>query len=348
MPKLPIGMYRRGRSYYYRTQQGAVDLRRSLGTDFEQAKRRYRALIRRSPFATELPTMTVKQAMDRWLTTAIALRRIESGQRDVAARVRRYVLPCLGHLVVAEITPDDVLRYRVTLERKGLRVTLVRRLLSDVRAFFRWAAYEARLIAEPPVPRRLLPRLQETFPKRLIDKEVTAITAIREPYGFIVRLGLASGLRWGELSRLQSRDIQRGVIHLAQTKSGKVRRIPLPPEILRELASRVGRLVPFAHPGTFARQVRKFSGVARFHVHMLRHTFACRWVEAGGNLAVLQELLGHSSIVVTQRYGRPSDDIIRAEVLRIAEQSGTGAGTAASRTLEENGVREVLAVAVTR
>ena len=51
---------------------------------------------------------------------------------------------------------------------------------------------------------------------------------------------------------------------------------------------------------------RKLSGVERFHVHMLRHTFACAWVDRGGSLAALQLLLGHSSITTTQRYGRPA------------------------------------------
>jgi hypothetical protein len=50
-------------------------------------------------------------------------------------------------------------------------------------------------------------------------------------------------------------------------------------------------------------------------------------VDAGGNLAALQSVLGHSSIVVTQRYAKLSDDAVTAEALRVAVQSVTGAVT---------------------
>jgi integrase len=63
--------------------------------------------------------------------------------------------------------------------------------------------------------------------------------------------------------------------------------------------------------------VRGRTGIERFHVHQLRHTFACRWLEAGGSLAALQELLGHSSIVTTQRYGRLAEAHVRDEVERL-------------------------------
>jgi len=60
--------------------------------------------------------------------------------------------------------------------------------------------------------------------------------------------------------------------------------------------------------------VRRYSGVATFHAHQLRHTFACRWLERGGSLAALQQMLGHSPIVTTQSYARISDEMVRREV----------------------------------
>jgi len=65
--------------------------------------------------------------------------------------------------------------------------------------------------------------------------------------------------------------------------------------------------------------IQQESGVGRFHPHQLRHTFACMWLERGGSLAALQQVLGHSTIVTTQRYARLTDGIVRAEAERMGQ-----------------------------
>ena len=47
------------------------------------------------------------------------------------------------------------------------------------------------------------------------------------------------------------------------------------------------------------------------------HTFACRWLECGGSLAALQEILGHASIVRTQRYARLGEEHVRTEAAKV-------------------------------
>jgi integrase len=106
---------------------------------------------------------------------------------------------------------------------------------------------------------------------------------------------------------------------VSNTKSGKVRRVPLPPDLLEELRFKIGPLLPIRDSWGFTKQVRAYSKVERFHPHQLRHTFATRWAEDGGNLAALQLALGHSSILVTQRYARLTDEHVRAEAQRLVE-----------------------------
>ena len=86
----------------------------------------------------------------------------------------------------------------------------------------------------------------------------------------------------------------------------------------------MGRLVGYSwkSPGSFAQAVRRASGVTGFHVHQLRHAFACQWIERGGSLAALQQILGHATIVTTKRYARLSDDAVRREALRVAACDG--------------------------
>jgi integrase len=99
-----------------------------------------------------------------------------------------------------------------------------------------------------------------------------------------------------------------------------VRRVPLTVELLAEAdVNGYHRFVPYAvnSPGSFSRMVRQHSGIADFHVHRCRHTFAMRWLEAGGNLAVLQQVLGHRDLTTTMRYARVTDELIAREADRV-------------------------------
>ena len=232
----------------------------------------------------------------------------------------------MGHVLLGRVTQEDIRAYRLWLERKTtLGPTSVWHVLSDCRCLLNWSE-SAGLIDRSPFPRRVMPRLQERPPDRLTEAEVEAILAIPEPYAFICRLGLGTGLRLGELCRASSSDLevartesgeQQGVLVVHHTKSRKVRRVPLTRALWGELRLRVGRFMPLIDGWSFADKVGRLSGVERFHAHQMRHTFACGWIEAGGSLAALQEMLGHSSIVTTQRYGRLSSDMVRREAERV-------------------------------
>ncbi len=54
-------------------------------------------------------------------------------------------------------------------------------------------------------------------------------------------------------------------------------------------------------------------GISHVHVHQLRHSFATRSVNSGMSAAVLQELMGHSSLSTTQRYFRVKPERLSRE-----------------------------------
>lgn len=316
MPRLMKGMFRRksSNSFYVRFRENGRDRWLSLGSDYEEACRRLRKI--RSEGETPAVRITVRQAADQFYESYIRTRRRPEDHQMSRQRLDIYLLEFMGSWVLAKVTKEHVRAYRLWLERGGrLKPATVKHILSDLRCLMNWAV-DADLLDKSAFPRRVMPKLQERPPDRLTDEEAQAVMKLPEPYGFIARFGIGTGLRWGELIRAQSTDLQNGALVVHQTKSGKIRRIPLAPELLAELRFRVGRLMPIINPWGFARMVRRFTGIKRFHAHQMRHTFACRMLEAGVSLAAVQQLLGHSTVVMTQRYARISDEMVRREVER--------------------------------
>lgn len=311
MPKLPKGIFRRVNrpGYWTRDRRKGGDRWIRLGADLEIARVRLREI---RGVVGPVTNLTVELAARKWLAQYVATSRNGRGQKLAEQRIERHLVPAFGHRPLALVSPEILRAYRLDLEAKHLSRQSVAHILSDARCLFAWTVDEG-LLARTPFPRRLLPRIDEQAPDRLDDEEVERLVTIADPWGFYLRLLLATGIRWGEAKRAEAQHIERGHLILARTKTGKVRRVPLSPSILGELSGRVGKLVHVANAQTLAKRARRLSGVARFHVNQTRHTYACRWLEAGGSIEALSVAMGHTSIRTTQRYGRPNEDAVQRE-----------------------------------
>src|SRR5262249_34520328 len=149
---------------------------------------------------------------------------------------------------VDQVTVDDVRRYRLWLQQQGISLQTVVHILSDARAFLRWCE-ELGLVARAPIPRKLMPKLQERAPRGLSDDEVETLLQLSEPWRFVICFGLATAMRWSETCRADARHRSKdGWLVVEETKSHKMRRIPLAetdPVLEREIAGRVGRVVDY-------------------------------------------------------------------------------------------------------
>jgi integrase len=323
--KLPEGMTKRRypngtTMFVYRERRNGQDIRRSLGSDYQEALRQYHRL----EAGGIAPRITVAAAADRWLRTRIATGRNTKGRKLAAHRARTYLLRYFAGRRLSSVTPDDLRAYRLWLERYPAKLAplTVTWILADARSLCRWAV-ENGFIDRSPFPSRLMPKVQQQPPDRLTPDEEAKVRAIPEPWAFTIRFLLGTGLRWAEACRASRGDLEGNLLIVHHTKSGKVRRIPLDhdPALLAELRARVGRFCQYAEgsPGSFANIVRRHSGVQQFHVHMTRHTFACSWLARGGSLPALQQLLGHSSVTTTQRYASLFTEHLVAEARRLAD-----------------------------
>lgn len=340
MPRLPKGIFKRGSSYYIKAKIRGKGVWKSLGPDREEAVKRYRQIQTAGGLRTVVQSpgiastdmegeTTVQQVGRRWLSEYVATRRNEKGRQLAEARFRTYLAPALGTLGVGDVRPDHLRQLRLELERHSLSPQSVAHILSDARCFFGYVADELRLIPRSPFPPRLLPRIQEIVTQRHSRKEILVILdSVSDEHAFVVSLALGTGLRWSEVRRLRWKDIHwsEGRLVVEQTKSAKVRRVPIPETLQSALRARFSRssslyVSPFRceSSGAFNRAVRRMSGVRDFRFHRLRHTFACDWLEGGGSKEALQVILGHSTIRLTERYGKVSDDFVELEAKGVAE-----------------------------
>jgi len=230
--------------------------------------------------------------------------------------VRKY------RLWLEKMVPRPCKKAKKVETKKSLSTNTVTHVLGDLRAFLNWCVETKRLDRSPFPRKKIMPRKQETLPKGLSDQEVTTLCALPDPAGFVLRLLIGTGLRWSEACRARADHVKDGVLEVSQTKSGRVRRVELAAGLLRELRGRIGLLVPYreTNPGGFSRMVRRASGIKDFYPHRCRHTYAMRWLAAGGSLSALQELLGHADLSTTTRYAKVTQSLVRKEARRVFEK----------------------------
>lgn len=189
-----------------------------------------------------------------------------------------------------------------------------------------------------PQPRSAL-RLREPrrLPRALDHEEVVALFQGLKSWRDRAMAGLMlyCGLRAGEVLALRVGDVDIGARWLlVHGKGSKERRVPLDTDVAAtiqtyllierpESTSRMLFLVakgktrgqPLTPAGlrTIFRYHREISGVAEGHPHALRHTFGSALAEAGVDLAVMRELLGHAHINTTARYIHLAPAHVKAE-----------------------------------
>jgi len=131
----------------------------------------------------------------------------------------------------------------------------------------------------------------------------------------VVRVCLATGARWSEAQGLTQSQILPGRITFARTKSKKNRTVPISDRLMSVLPKKRGQLFsPCYDAFKFALGRAGIDLPKGQRTHVLRHTFASHFMMNGGNILVLQQILGHSTINMTMRYAHFAPDHLDAAI----------------------------------
>ena len=229
----------------------------------------------------------------------------------------------LGALVDADARV--VRGYLADLHARGLARTSIARRLATLRSFFRYLTRRglvkgnpAREVRTPSLPGRLPAHLPIDQSEALFHQPFGEDEASRRDRAILEML-YASGVRVAELSglSLEDLDLRDGSVRVLG-KGRKERIVPLGSKAVEALRGylgeregargplfrnpRGGRLTVRSLHRIVRARARAAGLVGRVTPHTLRHTFATHLLDAGADLRLIQELLGHARLTTTQRY----------------------------------------------
>ena len=242
-----------------------------------------------------------------------------------------------GKMYLEEIEREDLEGWIEHEQDKGTKSTTIRMRLDSVKAFLRFLI-EKDILCPDVLSRRMMIKIPDALPRAMdpddVNKLLRVIDHVRDRAMILVLL--RTGMRIGELLNTLVEDVnlkeRRIEIYEAdKTRSGRV--VYLSDDALKALkkwykARDVNKEYVFYARGrdtmtyTSARMMFiKYLQKARlFHkgysLHCLRHTFASELLNADMRLECVQQILGHSSIEMTRRYARLTDNTRKEEYFK--------------------------------
>jgi integrase/recombinase XerC len=190
---------------------------------------------------------------------------------------------------------------------------------SALRSFYSWAV-DAGHVAEDPA-RRLRPvkpsiPVPRAAPDPVID---AALTRASPRVRLMLMLASRCGLRRAEIAQIHAEDVEPdpgGLSLHVHGKGGRDRTVPMPAIVAAEVVAAGpgwifpnglgGHLTP-AHAGKLMRRTLQTATA-----HQLRHRYATTIYRRTREVEAVRQLLGHASLVTTQRYIAVDRDELRA------------------------------------
>jgi integrase/recombinase XerD len=232
--------------------------------------------------------------------------------RESYVKVLRKFLDFISSQSVLAVDAHTVRSFLAEHRAKGGSAQSLCFLRGTLRTFYKFLVIggvtrssPAERINVPKMPHRLLRCLSETEVERIL----AAAKSARDRA--VLELLYASGLRRGELAKLQVSDLNldRGTLVVRGGKGNKDRvgyfGTKATDAIRTHLSGREHGLLFHVHRDTIARivsQAAKRAGIMGVHTHTFRHAFATHLLNRGADLRYVQELLGHVNVKTTQLY----------------------------------------------
>lgn len=251
----------------------------------------------------------------------------------------------------SNIIREDIGGFLLELKKSGVSARSQARILSGVRAFYRYLIIED-YIKHDPTELIESPRIGLNIPDTLtiieIDKLISAIdlgTPQGERNRSILETLYSCGLRVSELVNLKLSNIHFNEGYLKVTGKGEKERLaPIGGRALKYLDIYINQVrnhqrikkghddfVFLNNRGARLTRVMIFIIVQKLKdkiglkknisPHTFRHSFATHLIEGGADLRAVQEMLGHESISTTEIYTHLDKEYLRSNIIQFHPRS---------------------------
>lgn len=236
------------------------------------------------------------------------------------------------------ITRLDIRLWLGELSEMGLARNSIARKVASLRSFFKYC-YKRGHVEKNPAHLLLVPKKDSRLPKTVNPEAIERMMELANGDNpddhqnrSILELLFGTGIRLNELVQLNLNDLnfKKNQV-LIQGKGNKQRIVPLGAEAYNSLKTHLNtrirlfgdktdddaRKAVFLAPGgqriypRFVQRlvksfIEKISEVSQKSPHVLRHSFATHLLDAGADIRVIKELLGHTNLSSTQIYTHTS------------------------------------------
>ena len=224
------------------------------------------------------------------------------------------------------------------LSDRDLARNTIARKVASVRSFFKYL-FKRGYIDQNPAHLLIVPKKEQRLPKTVRSSEIATMIDLADrtipeqiQERAILELLYATGIRVSELTQLNLTDMDLSKKQITVFgKGNKERTVPLGKKAVEALndhlqirkklftsksdndskkalfiASEGGRIYPRKVQRIVKDYFMKVSEVTQKSPHTLRHSFATHLLDAGADIRIIKEFLGHSSLASTQIYTHTS------------------------------------------
>jgi site-specific recombinase XerD len=285
----------------------------------------------------------MRALLDSWLLHLSAERKSPQTLKTYGDGVRAFLRWCATTGISPSLDRPTVNAFVASLLDAGAEPSTARSRQLAVRRFSAWLAEEGEIDADQLVNLKS-PKLDVKITPELNDEQLGELIKACKGKDFrdrrdeaLVRFMLETGARAGEVVAMAMGDVnlKAGVAILHKTKGGRARTVPFGPQT----GSAIDRYVRQRRHHRLADTSAMWLGdrgktlgydglyraltyraerakIANFHPHVLRHTTAHRWLDAGGSESGLMAVAGWARPDMLIRYTRASSERRAAEEAR--------------------------------